>query len=148
MADISNKIPISSEREREGKKRILGSFRQWEAILLSLLVLLPLLGSNSPLILEWHKRDLQNRLTLFISSVCYNTFRNSEALPIKIFFMNIYGIEGLMGIKMNAKRALSTGAKGMRNHPGPTLNCTHPILNLHAKCRVPAKCESSVPGMT
>lgn len=57
--DISNKIPISSEREKERgkeKKGFLESFRQWEAISFlsspSCFFLSSFLHSNSPLIRE------------------------------------------------------------------------------------------------
>lgn len=83
--DISNKIPISSEREkgRRGNERIFGKLPATRGNLISFFHFLffppSFLHSNSPLILELHKWDLQNRLTPFISSVCHYTCIGFEA---------------------------------------------------------------------
>ena len=139
--DISNKIPISSQREkkrREGKKGFF--FGKLPAMGGNLISFFPLLGfffffffflyfipsflhSNSPSILELRKWDLQNRLTPFISSVCHYTCIGFEAAPCCMRRV------GSANRHHNDLRFLPSGLMRETNHQGPSPNCTHTASN-------------------
>lgn len=143
--DISNKIPISSKREKEGRerKKVFGKLPAMGGNLISFFPFLffhpPFLHSNSPLILELHKWDLQNRLTPFISSVCHYTCIGFEAA---LSFSTVYGNIGCMSTAnghYSDLRFLSSGLMEETNHQVQTAPTLNPILNLHAEHMVSAK---------
>lgn len=161
--DISNKIPISSEREKEkrGKERIFGKLPAMGGNLISffpVLFFLPsFLHSKSPLILELHKWDLQNRLTPFISSLCHYTCTGFEAVlcsffPYCIWMYAPYG---------DCKRTLqwpqiSVIRADERDKPSKAKSKLHPHSIQSSICTQSTRCrpntaegdENSVPGMT
>lgn len=134
--DISNKIPISSERERkreEKDRKVFGKLSAMGGNLISfipfLFFLTSFLHSNFPLILELHKWDLQNRLTPFISSVCHYPRVSFEA---RLCFSAIYGCMHCTETEnghYNDLRFLPSRLMGETNHQGPSPNCTHTASN-------------------
>lgn len=145
--DISNKIPISSKREKQKrrKERFLESFRQREAISFlsspSCFFLPSFLSSKSPLILELHKWDLPNRLTPFISSLCHYTSLSLETALCSFVVPTVCG-----------RMCLQTGISVTSDfcHRGwwerqtiksqvQTAPTQHPVLNLHTEHTVSAK---------
>ena len=135
--DTSNKIPISSEKERgeRGKEKGFGRLLAMGGNLNSpfpFIFLLPsFLHSNYPLILELHQWDLQNRLTPFISSVCHYTCIGFEVV---LSLSTVYGYIDCTGTANGHSLIRADGKDKVY-----TATTLHPILNLHAEHTVSAK---------
>lgn len=151
--DISNKIPISSEREKvkRGKERIFGKLPAMGGNLISFCPFVfffpPFLHSNSSLIQELHKWDLQNRLTPFISSVCHYTCIGFEAV---LCFSTVYCKQASQWPQISLIRA------DERDKPSRAKSKQHPHCIQSSICTQSTQCrpntaegdENSVPGMT
>lgn len=168
--DISNKIPISSKREKRERDRKKGFFfffwkasgngRQSHSFLCRLvffffLLLSTFLHSKSPLILELHKWDLQNRLTPFISSLCHYTCSGFEAafsFPPCRLYVHVYVVEG----RRTGVAVTSDFRAGERHKPSKAKSKLHPHGIQSSICTQSTRCrpntaegdENSVPGMT
>lgn len=154
--DISNKIPISSKREKEKrrKERISGKLSATGGNLVSSLscFFLPsFLSSKSPLILELHKWDLPNRLTPFISSLCHYTSAGFETSCVLSPLLYV----DVCAVRQRWQTGISTDADE-RDKPSKAKSKLHPHSLQSSICTQSAQCrpntaegdENSVPGLT
>ncbi len=124
----------------------------------SLFFLPSFLHSNSPLILELHKWDLQNRLTLFISSVYHYICVGFEADCVCVFPCPAWMYAPYRALQITMTSDFSPGSlrADERNKPSRAKSKLHPLCIQSSICTQSTLCrpntaegdENSVPGMT